>query len=84
MAMGVMAAAKSAGREKELWIVGFDNIAAVQEAMRAGRILATADQHGDRLAVFGIESALKSLADKQTKPVDVQTPIDLITADSLK
>jgi ribose transport system substrate-binding protein len=45
--------------------------------------LATADQHGDQLAVFGIETALKSLADKQSKPVDVQTPIDLITADSL-
>lgn len=84
MALGAMAAAKSAGREKDLWIVGFDNIAAVQEAIRVGRILATADQHGDQLAVFGIESALKSLADKQSKPVDVQTPIDLITADSLK
>jgi ribose transport system substrate-binding protein len=84
MALGVVAAAKSAGREKDLWIVGFDNIAAVQEAIRAGRILATADQHGDQLAVFGIETALKSLADKQSKPVDVQTPIDLITADSLK
>jgi ribose transport system substrate-binding protein len=84
MAMGAMAAAKSAGREKDLMIVGFDNIAAVQEAIRGGRILATADQHGDQLAVFGVETALKSLADKQSKPVDVQTPIDLITADSLK
>ncbi len=84
MAMGAMAAAKSAGREKDLWIVGFDNIAAVQEAIRAGKILATADQHGDQLAVFGIETAIKSLADKQNKPVDVQTPIDLITAESLK
>jgi ribose transport system substrate-binding protein len=84
MAMGAMAAAKSAGREKDLWIVGFDNIAAVQEAIRAGKILATADQHGDQLAVFGIETALKAMADKQSKPVDVQTPIDLITAQSLK
>lgn len=84
MALGAMAAAKSTGREKDLWIVGFDNIAAVQEAIRFGRILATADQHGDQLAVFGIETALKSLADKQSKPVDVQTPIDLVTADSLK
>ncbi len=84
MAIGAMAAAKSAGREKDLLIVGFDNIAAVQEAIRAGKILATADQHGDQLAVFGIETALKSMTDKQSKPVDVQTPIDLITAESLK
>jgi ribose transport system substrate-binding protein len=84
MAMGAMAAAKSAGRDKDLWIVGFDNITAVQEAIREGKILATADQHGDQLAVYGIETALKSLADKQSKPVDVQTPIDLITAESLK
>lgn len=83
MAMGAVAAARSVGRENDLLIVGFDNIAAVQDAIRAGRILATADQHGDQLAVFGIETALKILADPNAEVEDVQTPIDLITADTL-
>lgn len=83
MAMGAVAAAKSAGREQDLLIVGFDNIAAVQDAMRAGRILATADQHGDQLAVFGIEAALSLIANKERPIEDVQTPIDLITAETL-
>jgi ribose transport system substrate-binding protein len=83
MAMGAVAAAKSAGREQDLLIVGFDNIVAVQDAIRAGRVLATADQHGDQLAVFGIEAALGLIANKARVPDDVQTPIDLITAETL-
>jgi ribose transport system substrate-binding protein len=83
MALGAMAAAKSVGREQDLSIVGFDNIAAVKDAIRAGRILATADQHGDQLAVFGIEAALRALADKDSVPADIQTPIDLVTAETL-
>jgi ribose transport system substrate-binding protein len=43
-----------------------------------GRVLATADQHGDRLAVHGIEYALRILK-KETTPEDRQTPVDLVT-----
>jgi ribose transport system substrate-binding protein len=43
--------------------------------------LATADQHADQLAVYGIEVALQILAD-QTPPEDKQTPVDLVTQDS--
>ncbi|MCA9179309.1 MAG: sugar ABC transporter substrate-binding protein [Planctomycetales bacterium] len=82
MALGAVAAAKSAGRG-ELLIVGFDNISAVQEAIREGKVLATADQHGDQLAVFGIEVALKLLADDKASPEDIETPVDLITAETL-
>ena len=84
MAMGAIAATKSVGRAGEVMIVGFDNIAAVQEAIRDGRVLATADQHGDQLAVFGIEAALKLLADENAAVEDVETPVDLITAANLK
>lgn len=59
MALGTLAAVKSASRENQVQIVGFDNISAVQQAIIDGSILATADQHGDQLAVFGIEFALK-------------------------
>ncbi|WP_166820484.1 sugar ABC transporter substrate-binding protein [Thalassoroseus pseudoceratinae] len=84
MALGAVAAAKSVGRSDDLLIVGFDNIAAVQTAIRSGKILATADQHGDQLAVFGIEAALKLIADENAEVTDVETPVDLVTKETLE
>jgi len=46
-------------------------------------VLATADQDGDGLAVFGIEAALNMLNDPAATPEDVETPVDLITAETL-
>jgi ribose transport system substrate-binding protein len=83
MALGASAAVAAAGREGQVAIVGFDNISAVQEAIREGKVVATADQHGDQLAVFGIEAALGIINGKQ-KPEDQQTPVDLVTAESLR
>jgi ribose transport system substrate-binding protein len=82
MALGALAAVKSAGRSGEVLIVGFDNIAAIRSAIKDGSVLATADQHADQLAVFGIELALKLLKG-QKPPADTTTPVDLITAESL-
>ncbi len=48
MALGAVAAVKAAGREGQVLIAGFDNISAVRELVKNGRIVATADQHGDR------------------------------------
>jgi ribose transport system substrate-binding protein len=83
MALGASSAVRAAGRVGEVQIVGFDNISAVQQAIRESRILATADQHGDQLAVFGIEAALKMLGDPTQTPEDVETPVDLVTAETL-
>lgn len=82
MALGAIAAVKSAGRGGEVQIVGFDNITAIQEAIREGKVLATADQHGDQLAIFGIEAALKEISGEGVGK-DVQTPVDLVTAERL-
>ncbi|MEW4528454.1 sugar ABC transporter substrate-binding protein [Maioricimonas sp. JC845] len=84
MAMGAMAAVKAAGRTDDVKIIGFDNISAVQDAIREGRIVATADQHGDQLAVYGIEYALKLLADPESAVEDRETPVDLITVEELQ
>lgn len=84
MALGAVAAVKSAGRTGEVQIVGFDNISAVQMAVRDGKVLATADQHGDKLAVFGIEAALMMIDDPTADVEDIQTPVDLVTAETLK
>lgn len=81
MALGAIAATKAADR-KDVLVVGFDNISAVQQAIRDGQILATADQHGDKLAVFGIELALQLLKDTSVTPGDKETPVDLVTAET--
>lgn len=83
MAMGAIAAVKSVGRSGEVQIVGFDNIEAIQDAIRSGKVLATADQHADQLAAFGIEAALQILNDPSAKIQDKETPVDLVTADNL-
>ncbi|MEM8734933.1 MAG: sugar ABC transporter substrate-binding protein [Planctomycetota bacterium] len=83
MALGAIAAVKSAGKSEEIQVVGFDNITAVQQAIRDGKVLATADQHGDQLAVYGIEAALEMLGDADLEPADVETPVDLVTLETL-
>lgn len=83
MALGAVAAVKAAGRTGEVQVIGFDNISAVQQAIRDGKILATADQHGDQLAVYGIENALKLIQQPDATIADVETPVDLITQESL-
>lgn len=83
MALGALAALKSANRQGDVLIVGFDNISAIQSAIRNHEVLATADQHAEQLAVFGIEAALQILAG--SAPAQSRTtPVDLITAETLK
>jgi ribose transport system substrate-binding protein len=82
MALGALAAVNSTGRAGEVLIVGFDNIVAIQSAIKNGSVLATADQHADQLAVHGIELALELLK-HEGSPVDKSTPVDLVTAESL-
>lgn len=83
MATGAVAAVKAANRSGEVLIVGFDNVSAIQDAIAANQVLATADQYGDQLAVFGIEYALKLLSDPGAQVEDKETPVDLVTAESL-
>lgn len=78
MALGAAAAVQAAGKAGQVRLVGFDNIAALKPLLADGRVLATADQHGDQLAVFGIEAALQALKEKTT-PADQQTPVEVIT-----
>lgn len=78
MALGAVAARKAAGKEDGVLIVGFDNIPAVSTLVKTGKVVATADQHADQLAVFGIEYALEML-EKKASPADRETPVDLVT-----
>lgn len=77
MALGAAAAVQASGKSGQVLIAGFDNIAAIKPLLADGRITVTADQHGDQLAVFGIEAALKILESK-TAPEDQTTAVDVI------
>jgi ribose transport system substrate-binding protein len=81
MALGAVAAVKTAGKTGKVLVVGYDNISAIKPMLADGRVLATADQFGAKQAVFGIETALKAIKDKKTQkdlsPV-VETQVVLV------
>jgi ribose transport system substrate-binding protein len=79
MALGAVAALRSAGRLDDVLVVGFDNISAAQEYMKEGAILCTVDQHADQIAVQGIIYAL-DIVKGAAKPQDKETRVDLVTA----
>ena len=81
MALGALAAISQSGKSGQLAIVGFDNISAVRDLVKSGTILATADQHADLLAVYGIEYALQGLSSGAVLK-DRATPVDLITSEN--
>lgn len=78
MALGAVAAIQAAGKTGKVLVVGFDNIGAIRPMLADGRVAATADQHADQLAVYGIEAALKILKG-EAPPADQTTAVDLIT-----
>ena len=82
MALGALSAIRAAGLQDRVLVAGFDNISAVQALVASGQIVATADQHGDQLAVYGIEYALESLGRPGATLVDRQTPVDVVAAGS--
>ena len=83
MALGAVSALNAAGKADQVLVIGFDNILAVQELLKKGKILCTVDQHADKLALYGIEYALEMLKGKGT-PADKETPVDLIAAEDFK
>ena len=82
MALGAVAALRAAGR-RDVRVVGFGNTSSVLELVKDGVVLATADPHADRLAVYGIEYALEALRSRKRPPRDQETPVDIVTRESL-
>lgn len=78
MALGAIAALRTAGKSEQIKVIGFDNISAAQQLLQDGKLVATVDQHADQLATFGIEYALEVMQ-KKAAPTDKETPVDLIT-----
>ena len=82
MALGAASAVGMARREKEIVIAGFDNISSVHPLIEAGTVIATVDQFGDQLAVFGIEYAIEAL-ESGAELEDRETLLELVTAETL-
>jgi len=82
MALGVVKALDAAGKSGQIKVVGFDNIPAVQPLIKSGKMLATIEQYGARMAVIGIEYGLRELKGEKFTGW-VKTPVKLITAKEL-
>ena len=81
MALGAVAAIKSAGKAGKVKVVGYDNIAAIKPMLADGRVLATVDQYAAKQAVFGIQTALKALKNKtpqNSMPAVFETEVTLV------
>lgn len=82
MALGAVAAIRAAGKTGKVLLVGYDNITAIKPMLKDGRVLATVDQFAQQQAVFGIETALKALAEKKPQSAlggVVETKVALVT-----
>jgi ribose transport system substrate-binding protein len=77
MALGAVAAVDAANQRGRVLVTGFDDIPAVGPLLQSGAVAATANQHGDQLAVFGIDTALELLQTRQV--ADRSTPVDVVT-----
>ena len=82
MALGAVKAVEAAGLTGKVLIVGFDNIPAVQELIKEGKILASVDQFGPDMAKNAIEVGLRILNGEKLGGW-IKTPVRLVTADDL-
>lgn len=80
MAVGVVKALEAAGRG-DITVVGFDNIPAVGPMIEDGRMLATVDQFGTRMAADAIDLALGVVAGGPQLEGWVKTEIQLVTGE---
>jgi len=80
MALGVVQALQSAGRE-DILVVGFDNIPAASKLVEDGKLLATVDQFGAEMAANAIDLALEVVAGGPALEGWVKTPIELVATE---
>jgi ribose transport system substrate-binding protein len=79
MALGVVKAIDAAGKSGKIKVVGFDNIPAVKPLLKEGKMIATVDQFGSKMAANGTDYALKALKGEKLQGW-IKTPIELVKA----
>jgi ribose transport system substrate-binding protein len=83
MAVGTVKALDSAGKSGKVQVVGFDNIPTVKSLIEGGKMLATVEQFGAKMAVFGIEYGLKTRAGEKFTGW-IKTDIKLVDKSNIK
>jgi len=79
MALGAITALDALGKGGEIPVVAFDNIPPVAPLLEEGKLLATVDQFGAEMAVFGIEYGLDTMEGKEFEGW-IKTDIELVTS----
>lgn len=83
MALGALASLRAAGKSGQIYVIGFDAINAAVDRVRDGELLATVAQYADQLAIYGIEAALRVI-ETGAEPEDMETPVELVTSETVK
>jgi ribose transport system substrate-binding protein len=78
MVLGVVKAIDAAGKTGQIQVVGFDNIAPVQDLIKQGKVLGTVDQFGPDMAANGIKVGLRILRGEKLSGW-IKTPVKLVT-----
>jgi len=83
MALGAVQAIETAGKTGKIFVAGYDGIKAAQDAIRAGKMHGTIEQHPDLMGAKAVEVAIDLLKGKAV-PKEFPTATDLVTAETLK
>ncbi len=83
MALGVIQAVASAGKTGKIIVASYDNLDAARQAIKAGSLYATIEQHPDKMGELGVEFALKAISGENI-PAEIPVPTDLVMAKDLQ
>ena len=82
MALGAVAAISAEGKQGKIIVTAYDNLDTARQAIKAGRMHATIEQHPYKMGQKGVEAALDVLAGK-TIPKEIPIETELVTAESI-
>ena len=77
MALGAIRAIDAAGKTGQIAVTSYDNLMAAQEAVLAGTIVSTVEQHPELMGGYGVRAAVDHLEGKEV-PDYVATPLEVI------
>ena len=65
MALGAISAIDTAGKTGQIHVTSYDNLKAAQDAVLAGKIVSTIDQHPELMGAYGVRAAKDHLDGKE-------------------
>lgn len=81
MALGVLQALDARNLTGKVLVSGYDNIEAIHNELRNGRMHATVEQHPELMGYYGVALANQAMRGKKI-PAYQETPLDLISHES--